>query len=211
MRETFTGFRFLPALLGLIALAATGCQTYEQLPSVPLPSDIPKEDTEYRIGPGDSINIFVWRNPELSTNTVVRPDGKISVPLMEDLPVVGRTPTELAREMEKALSVYVQDPIVTVMLGGFNGQFQDQIRIIGEATRPTSLPYSASMTLLDVMIKVGGINEFADGNRATLTRSVDGKAKIYSLRIDDLLRDGDMTANVKVQPGDIITIPEAWF
>ena len=168
--------------------------------------------TEYRIGSDDNLQIFVWRNAELSTNVPVRPDGRITIPLIEDLPATGRTPTELARDIEKALAVYVQDPIVTVMVTGFVGPFQDRIRVVGEAAQPQALPYRSTMTLLDVMIAVGGLTDFASGNRATITRTVrGGRQSQYRIRLDDLLRDGDMTANVQILPGDVIVVPEAWF
>lgn len=168
--------------------------------------------TEYRIGSDDNLQIFVWRNAELSTNVPVRPDGKITIPLIEDLRATGRTPTELARDIEKALAVYVQDPIVTVMVTGFVGPFQDRVRVVGEAAQPQALPYRSTMTLLDVMIAVGGLTDFASGNRATITRKArNGRQAQYSIRLDDLLRDGDMTANVRIMPGDVIVVPEAWF
>jgi polysaccharide export outer membrane protein len=198
------------ATVGL-ALGLSACSGLETLPTAELGKEVDAGGTEYRIGSDDNLQIFVWRNPELSRGTTVRPDGKITVPLIEDMPVVGKTPTELARELEKKLSTYVQDPIVTVMMGGFVGLYEDRIRIVGEAARPQALPYRSTMTLLDVMIQVGGITEFAAGNRATITRVVDGKQKTYRIYIDDLLRDGDLSANVKILPGDIIVVPEAWF
>ena len=152
-----------------------------------------------------------WRNNELSTSVAVRPDGRITIPLIEDLPAVGKTPTELARDVEKQLAKYIQDPIVTIMVQRFVGPFADRVRIVGEAARPQALPYRSTMTLLDVMISVGGITEFAAGNRATITRITDGEQKTYRIYIDDLLRSGDMSANVKILPGDVIVIPEAWF
>jgi polysaccharide export outer membrane protein len=167
--------------------------------------------TNYRIGSDDSLSIFVWRNPELSSSVPVRPDGKITTPLIEDLPAVGKTPTELARDIEKALGNYIQDPIVTVIVQGFVGLQQDRVRVIGEALRPQAIPYRSTMTLIDVMITVGGITDFAAGNRATLSRRVDGAEKQYRLRIEDLLKSGDLAANVKIEPGDVIIIPEAWF
>ncbi len=168
--------------------------------------------TNYRIGSDDNLSIFVWRNAELSTGVPVRPDGKITIPLIEDLPATGKTPTELARDIEKALSVYIQDPIVTVMVTGFVGPFQDRIRVVGEAAQPQALPYRSTMTLLDVMISVGGLTDFAAGNRATITRTAaGGKQSQYSIRLDDLLRDGDLSANVRIMPGDVIVVPEAWF
>ena len=141
----------------------------------------------------------------------MRPDGKFTIPLIEDLPVTGKTPTELARDIEKKLAIYIQDPIVSVIVRGFVGPLNDRVRIVGEASRPQALPYRSTMTLLDAMISVGGITDFADGNRATISRVVDGQPKQYRILIDDLIRNGDMSANVRIQPGDIIIIPEAWF
>jgi polysaccharide biosynthesis/export protein len=194
-----------------LVVALSGCAGLEELPAAQIQPDVYDETTEFRIGSGDSFTIFVWRNPELSTGTSVRPDGKITIPLIEDLPVTGKTPTQVAREIEKKLAVYVQDPIVVVMMRSAIGPLDDQIRIVGEASRPQALPYRSTMTLLDVMIAVGGITDFAAGNRATLMRLDDGKQVFYRLRIDDLLRDGDMSANVKIRPGDVIVVPEAWF
>ncbi|WP_041355863.1 XrtA/PEP-CTERM system exopolysaccharide export protein [Nitrosococcus halophilus] len=165
----------------------------------------------YIIGPGDELNIFVWGNSELSTSVVVRPDGRITAPLVEDLQASGRTPTELARDIEKTLSPYVRTPIVTVMVSEFIGRFTEQVRVVGEATEPQVLSYQESMSLLDVMIAVGGLTEFAAGNEATLVRTANGQTKQFSVRLDDLLKDGDITANVEILPGDILIIPEAWF
>ena len=192
------------ATLFLGACAAPG-PTAESL-------DLPQvEDYTYIIGPGDGLGIFVWRNSELSRSVPVRPDGKISVPLVEDLVAAGKTPTELAREIEKVLSTYIREPLVTVIVGGFVGVYDDQVRVLGEATRPTALPYRDKMSLLDVMISVGGLTEFADGNKATLVRNIDGQARIATVRLEDLIKDGDITANVPIAPGDVIIIPEAWF
>jgi len=166
---------------------------------------------DYVIGPGDSLNVFVWRNPELTSSVTVRPDGKISVPLVEDLVASGKTPTELAREVEEVLSTYVREPLVTIMVGGFIGVFDNQIRVVGEATQPQSLPYRVNMSLLDVMIAVGGLTDFAAGNRARLVRRVEGEQHEMVVRLDDLVKDGDITANVPMAPGDILIIPEAWF
>lgn len=200
----------LVASLALIGLSA--CSNLETLPSSGVLNSGNTTQTDYRIGSDDSLQIFVWRNPDLSTSVSVRPDGKITIPLIEDLPATGKTPTQLARDIEKKLGTYVQDPIVTVIMTGFVGPLPDRIRVVGEATQPQSMPYRSTMTLLDVMIAVGGITDFAAGNRATITRaSADGKQKQYRIRLDDLLRDGDMTANVGIKPGDIIIVPEAWF
>ena len=197
------------ATLGALALAA--CTSLEELPTAQPVSETEELQTEYRIGSDDSLQIFVWRNPELSNSVSVRPDGKITIPLIEDLPATGKTPTELARDIEKQLSVYIQDPIVTVIMRGFVGLPKDRVRVVGEAARPQALPYRSTMTLLDIMISVGGLTDFADGNRATISRLIDDEVKQYRVRIDDLLRDGDMTANVRIMPGDVIVIPEAWF
>ncbi len=191
--------------------AGTACSSLDELPTAKPVAETEALETEYRIGSDDSLQIFVWRNPELSTSVSVRPDGKITIPLIEDLPATGKTPTELARDIEKQLSVYIQDPIVTVIMRGFVGLLKDRVRVVGEAARPQALPYRLTMTLLDVMISVGGLTDFADGNRATITRVIDEEQKQYRVRIDDLLRNGDMTANVRISPGDIIVIPEAWF
>lgn len=206
---------FFPVRLlgvGLVALLGlAGCSGLETLPSAPVAGEASGEQSEYRIGSDDQLRIFVWRNPELSNTVPVRPDGKISVPLIEDMRATGKTPTELARDLEKAMARYVQNPIVTVIVSGFVGPFADRVRVVGEAARPQALPYRSTMTLLDVMIAVGGITTFAAGNRATLTRVTDSKQKTYRLRLDDLIRDGDMSANVKILPGDVIVVPEAWF
>lgn len=206
----FKGKAFL--VVAVVALfGVAGCDSLQTLPTAPVVKDTESLDTSYRIGSDDSLQIFVWRNPELSTTVQVRPDGRITVPLIEDLPATGKTPTELARDVEKALGVFIQDPIVSVIVQRFVGPFEDRVRIVGEAQRPQALPYRSTMTLLDAMIDVGGLTDFAAGNRATLTRTVDGKQQSYRLLLDNLLRDGDMAANVRIMPGDIIIIPEAWF
>jgi len=170
-----------------------------------------QEVPHYLIGPGDNLNIFVWRNPDLSSNVPVRPDGRVSMPLVEDLVVGGKTSTELAREIEKKLSIFVKDPLVTVIVTGFNGPYSQQIRVIGEASKPQALPYRENMTILDLMISVGGLTEFAAGNRANIIRQVDGEQKEIAVRLEDLIRDGDISANATVFPGDILIIPESWF
>ena len=198
------------AIVAIAAIGVAACSGLRTLPTAKL-VDSKAVTTEYRIGSDDSLQIFIWRNPELSTAVSVRPDGRITIPLIEDLPATGKTPTELARDIEKKLATYIQDTIVTVIMQGFVGPFQDRVRIVGEAARPQALPYRSTMTLLDVMIQVGGITDFAAGNRATVTRLVRGKQKSYRLLLDDLLRDGNMSANVKIKPGGLIVIPEAWF
>lgn len=200
---------FVVAALVLGGLA--GCGGPGTLPSASILKDKQLRNAKYRIGSDDSLQIFIWRNPDLSTTVLVRPDGRITIPLIEDLSATGKTPTQLARDLEKAMSRYVQKPIVTVIVSGFVGPFEDRIRVVGEAARPQALPYRSTMTLLDVMIAVGGITNFAAGNRATITRVSGSKQKTYRLRLDDLMRDGDMSANVKIRPGDVIVVPEAWF
>ncbi len=176
------------------------------------PKDSPvAKDWTYRIGPGDSLSIFVWRNPELSETVTVRPDGKFSTPLVKEFLATGKTPPQLSVELEKELGEYVRDPLVTVTPSGFVGEYEDQVRVVGEATQPTATPYRKNMTVLDLMIQVGGITEFAAGNRAVLVRYAGGQEQEYSVRLDDLVKDGDISANVAMQPGDILIIPEAWF
>ena len=164
----------------------------------------------YLIGPVDSLNIIVWRNPELSTTVPVRPDGKVTVPLVEDLPALGKNASQLARDIEKAMGRFIRDPVVTVLVTQFNGPYSEQIRVVGEAARPQALPYRHKMTLLDVMIAVGGLTDFADGNNASVLRTADG-GRQYGVRLKDLLRRGDVSANIEMKPGDVLIIPQSWF
>jgi polysaccharide export outer membrane protein len=168
-------------------------------------------NADYLIGPGDTVNIMVWRNPEVSMAVPVRPDGKITTPLVEDLPAAGKTSTELARDIEKALAKFIQQPVVTVIVTNFIGNFSEQIRVVGQATKPQALPYRRDMTLMDVMIAVGGVTEFAAGNRASLIRTVDGKQQKYNVHLDALIKDGDISANMPMRPGDVLVIPESFF
>ena len=178
----------------------------------PAPASIANFEPQYLIGPGDSVNVQVWRNPELSMVIVrVRPDGKISTPLVEDLQASGRTPTQLARDMEKALAKYIQNPVVTVIVAGFSGPYSEQIRVVGEAAKPQALPYLEHMSLIDVMIAVGGITDFAAGNRASILRTTGGKVEQFGVRLIDLVRKGDLSANVAMRPGDVIIIPQSFF
>ena len=199
------------ATAGLVALGLSACSHLDELPSANFVSVNEGPGPDYVIGPLDQVQIFVWRNPEVSTTVTVRPDGRLSVPLIEDLPATGRTPTQLARDIEKKLGVYIQDPIVTVIVSSFNGPFAQQVRIVGQATNPAAIPYRANMTLLDAMIAVGGLTDFAAGNRATLVRNVGGQQHAYRVRISDLIRDGKIGANVAILPGDVIIIPESFF
>ncbi|RDI03705.1 XrtA/PEP-CTERM system exopolysaccharide export protein [Caldimonas thermodepolymerans] len=197
----------IAVLAAFIALLA-GCGSIGNYPPAPAVVDAP--DHRYKIGALDTLNIVVWRNPELSTTVTVRPDGRISTPLVEDVMAAGRDPADLARELEKVLSKYIRDPVVTIVVSGFQGTFSEQIRIVGEAARPQAVPYRQNMTILDVMIQAGGLTDFADGNGAVLVRGAEG-GKQYSLRLNDLLKRGDISANVGVMPGDIIIVPQSWF
>ncbi len=191
----------------VLGIAASGCAS--KFP--PAPQQAPSNaDYSYLIGPGDNLNIVIWRNPELSTSVPVRPDGMITTPLVEDIKATNRTPTQLAREVEKALTKYIQDPIVTIIVTGFVGPYSEQIRIVGQATRPQTLPYRQNMSLLDVMIAVGGVTDFAAGNRATILRTREGNNQ-YRVRLNDLLQKGDVSANVEMRPGDVLIIPETYF
>ena len=203
MRATKRG---IALIVPLAMLALTGCATPDY-PPAPRLSDV---DYNYHIGPADVVNVIVWRNPELSISVPVRPDGKITTPLIEDLQALGRTPSELARDMEKALAKFIRDPVVTVIPTTFVGPASEQIRVIGEAAKPQALPYRKDLTVLDVMIAVGGLTDFADGNAARIFRVADG-GKLYHVRLRDLLKRGDITANAEMRPGDILVIPQSWF
>ncbi len=192
-------------LAGVISACANSTAGY---PPAPLVAATPGYN--YLVGPGDTLSITVWRNPELSLTVPVRPDGKLSTPLVDELLVQGKTTVEIARDIEKSLSKLVRDPVVTVIVTNFVGPYSEQIRVVGEAAKPQALPYKQKMTLLDVMIAVGGITDFADGNRASITRTSEGD-KRYSVRLKDLLKRGDTSANVEMKPGDILTIPQGWF
>jgi polysaccharide export outer membrane protein len=191
----------------LVAAAITGCTTS---PYPPAPQNAATPDYLYKIGPLDTVNVVVWRNPEISTSVTVRPDGKVTAPLIEDLPALGRDSTTLARDIEKALSKYIRDPVVTVIVSNFNGPYPEQIRVVGEAAKPQALSYRQGMTLLDLMIVVGGLTDFADGNNASIMRTSEG-GRQYNVRLKDLVKRGDMSANVDVKPGDILLIPQSWF
>jgi polysaccharide export outer membrane protein len=203
-----TGYRRGIVTIALVATAwLTGCAS-NSLPPAPVSASV--DDYSYIIGPGDTINVVVWRNPELSTSTPVRPDGKIAAPLVDELKVAGKNSIEVARDIEKVLGKYVRDPVVTVVVTGFVGPYSQQIRVVGEAAKPQFLPYKQDMTLLDVMIAVGGLTDFANGNGATILRSSEGN-KQYAVRLKDLIKRGDVSANVQVRPGDILIIPQSIF
>ena len=174
------------------------------------PKDVPPAH-RYLIGSGDSLRVFIWQNSDLSTEVVVRPDGLISLPLIHDIRAAGKTPTQLAGDIQGRLKKYVTEPVVTVMVNTFIGLYSEQIRVIGEATKPQALSYRKGMTVLDAMITVGGLTQFADGDRATLVRTAGGVQRKYRLHLGELLHDGDISANVPLKPGDIITIPQTYF
>jgi polysaccharide export outer membrane protein len=169
------------------------------------------QDYMYVIGPGDSMEIFVWGNKELTTTGVVRPDGKFTTRLVEDMEASGKTSTQLARDIEAAYGEYVKHPVVSVIVKRFGGVPEQSVRVVGEATSPKSVPYRKHMTLLDLMINVGGMTEYAAGNKSILVRMENGVQKSYGLRLDDLLKDGDISANLNLLPGDIVIISESWF
>ena len=194
-------------VLAVVAVVA-GCS------GNPTPPPIDKqnaENSEYLIGAGDVLNIFVWRNPELSATVPVRPDGKISTPLVEDVNAVGKTPTQLARDIEERLKKFVRDPIVTVITQNFVGDFDQQVRVIGEAAEPRAVPYREKMTLLDAMIQVGGLTKYAAGNRAVIVRKINGEEDTFPVELDNLIKYGNVRYNFAMQPGDILIIPQSNF
>ncbi len=210
--------RFSKLLAGsaMFSVMLTGCAGGGGGPQLPPASFVAMQEgpgEDYIIGPLDELTIFVWRNPELGAKVQVRPDGRITTPLITDMPAVGKTPKMLADDITLQLSQYIQDPLVSVIVNKFSGTYSQQVRVIGATEKPASLPYRANMTLLDAMIAVGGLSEFAAGNRAKLIRfdKASGKQKEYSVRLGDLLRKGDSKANVMLMPGDVIIIPESSF
>lgn len=198
---------YVGIVLTLAALA--GCSSKPAYP--PAPTSSGSYEWNYLIGPGDSVNVFVWRNPEVSGTFPVRPDGKMTMNLVEDIQASGKTPSQLARDIEKTLSKYIQEPIVTVIVGGGIGPFDQQLRVVGEAAKPQALNYREKMSLIDLMIAVGGLTEFAAGNKAYILRTVDGKQTRLGVRLNDLLKGGDVSANVDMRPGDVLVIPETLF
>ena len=202
------GLRAVRAALSLFAVVALAACAGNAGRYPAAPASASTQNYSYIIGPGDNINIIVWRNPELSMAVPVRPDGKFSTPLIDEMTAQGKNSVEVARDIEKQLGKYVRDPIVTVIVTGFVGPYDQQIRVVGEASRPQALPYKQRMTLLDVMIAVGGLTDFAAGNEATILRAGEG-GKQYSIRLKDLVKRGDISANVEMMPGDILIIPQS--
>lgn len=205
------GFCFLILLFLVLALA--GCSKPNLKPEMDVEVDpvSPASIVGYQIGPGDVIDIFVWRNPDVSITVTVRPDGKVSSPLVEDMHAIGKTPTQLARDIEEVLSSYIKQPAVTVIVREFGGLYSQQVRVVGAAGAPMGVPFREKMTLLDVMIAVGGLTEFAAGNKASVVRTVNGKQEVLRVYLDDLIRGGDIDENLEMLPGDILIVPESWF
>jgi polysaccharide export outer membrane protein len=202
--------------VALAATALSACTSTGGRPELPPASYVASKELpgeEYVIGPLDQLNIFVWRNQELSAKVQVRPDGRITTPLISDMPAVGKTPAVLAADMKKALGQYIKDPIVSVIVENFSGTYSQQVRVVGATEKPASIPYRANMTLLDAMIAVGGLNQYAAGNKARLVRHDrdTGKQTEFALQISSLLKKGDSRANVRLEPGDVIIIPESMF
>ncbi len=201
----------------IVALAAGGCATRGTTGTELPPASFVQQDEgpgeEYIIGPLDELTIFVWRNPELGAKVQVRPDGRITTPLITDLSAVGKTPTQLGEDIKLRLSEFINEPRVSVIVNTFAGTYSQQVRIVGATEKPASLSFRANMTLLDAMIAVGGLSEYAAANKARLIRYNRGTGvqKEYALRIGDLLKRGDSSANVRLQPGDVIIIPESFF
>ncbi len=214
MQVSMSAKLFLGA--SLAALALGGCSGGASGPQLPSASFVGAQEgpgEEYIIGPLDTLTIFVWRNPELGAKVQVRPDGRISTPLIADMPAVGKTPTMLAQDIKMQLSEYIRDPLVSVIVDNFSGTYSQQIRVVGATEKPASIPYRANMTLLDAMIAVGGLSDMASGNRSRLVRydRVTGRQREFGVRLSDLLRRGDTHANVRLEPGDVIIIPQSAF
>jgi polysaccharide export outer membrane protein len=214
--RAFTNSR-LALAVGVSALAVSGCAGARSggrtLPPATFVSSDDIASEKYVIGPLDQLNVFVWRNPELSTKIQVRPDGMITTPLISDLVAAGKTPAQLADDIRSALVKYIDNPQVSVMVESFQGTFAQSVRIVGATEKPAALPFRANMTLLDAMIEVGGLSQYASGNRARLIRHdrMSGKQIQYDLKISSLLKHGDISANVRLEPGDVIIIPESMF
>lgn len=201
--------------IGVAAATLSGCASSSrpELPSAAFVTPREGPGEEYVIGPLDQLQIFVWRNPELSAKVQVRPDGRITTPLISDMPAVGKTPAMLADDLKLSLGEYIKDPIVSVIVENFSGTYSQQVRVVGATEKPASIPYRANMTLLDAMITVGGLSEFAAGNKARLVRfdRSTGRQKEYGVKINSLLKNGDSSANVRLEPGDVIIIPTSMF
>jgi polysaccharide biosynthesis/export protein len=211
MMQKISAFR-LACLLGVLA-GALAVVASAQTPGAPTPAAQTaqaEQSPDYIIGPGDEIEVFVWQNPDLSVNVPVRPDGKISTPLDEDMVAVGKTPSQLAHDIEMKLSEYVRSPHVNVIVVKPDSVFS-QVKVIGQVTHPQAIAYRQGMTVLDAVLAVGGLTEYAAGNRARIVRSVDGKETTISLRLNALVNGGDMSQNLLLKPGDVLVVPESRF
>jgi polysaccharide export outer membrane protein len=196
----------------VLAVALLGCASGRpSYDATEIPVSVATQSDDYKIGPGDSLQIFVWDHGDLSTSVAVRPDGKISTPLVEDLQAAGRTPTELARDIEIILTEYIRTPVVTVIMQGFIGEGEQQVRVVGQAMSPRAFQYRQGMTVLDVMIAVGGLTEFAAGNKAKVVRKTPSGDIEIRVRLSDLLNDGDVSQNIDIMPGDVVIIPQSFF
>lgn len=210
MKRRRFSIRRIVLALAAVGTALAGCSS-PQPSEVQMPPAAEPVQSEYRIGPGDTLQIFVWNHPELSLTVPVRPDGLLSTPLVENVKAEGKTPSELSKDLETAMGEYVRSPKVNVIVTGFQGSLEDRIRVVGAATQPQTLPYRAGMTLVDVMVAVGGLSEFAAGNRAVIARREGDKQYRIPVKLNDLLNRGDISADVPVRPGDVIIIPESRF
>ncbi len=202
--------RNLLPIMAFFLIGSVSAQTGGTAPSSAQPASHSNVSPDYIIGPGDVLQIFVWRQPELSVSVPVRPDGKISTPLVEDIVAVGKTPSDLARGIEKVLSEYVRSPQVNVIVTDPVSTFS-QVKVIGQVDKPQALPFREGITALDAVLAVGGLGDFAAGNRAKIVRTQDGKTTEIKIRLDDLLNKGDMRQNVKLRPGDVLVVPESRF
>lgn len=202
------------ALLLLLCIPAWGVEISSAAPAAQAPPTAPQssavDPNSYIIGPGDTLQVFVWRNPELTATIPVRPDGKISTPLVEDMVAVGKTPSQLARDVEKVLSEYVRSPTVNVIVTVPVGTYS-QVQVIGQVLKPGSLPYRAGMKVLDAILAVGGMTQFASGNRAKIVRTVDNRKQELRVKLESLVNKGDMSQNLELRPGDVIVVPESFF
>lgn len=207
-----------PAAAGAaLAVLVTGCTTPQhnyQPQTVAVPTPTPSQaktaDSNYIIGPDDTLDVFVWRNPELSVTVPVRPDGKISTPLVEDMVAVGKTAPQLARDMERVLSEYVRSPKVNIIVKNAASAFS-LVKVVGQVTRPQELPYHEGMTVLDAVLSVGGLSQYASGNRSRIVRIENGKETVIHVRLDDLVNGGDVRQNVALKPGDVLVVPQSIF
>ena len=202
--------RLRSGVMALVACALAACSGPAASVNPSAVSQSP-DSSNYLIGPGDMLKVFVWQNPDLSVTVPVRPDGRISIPLIQDLPAAQKTPTQLAADITKGLEAYVKSPVVTVIVTDFVGPYSEQVRVMGEATKPQAIPYREHMSVLDVMIAVGGLTPFAAGDRAVIARRVGSREEQIPVRLNSLLQDGDVSANVPMRPGDILIIPKSWF